>query len=216
MIKSPSVVRLQSLFRSFLLLGAGVLTFSVVLDGRLGGSAVGQSLSMAGSQSAGEETPVTPAARPAGPRLPRRICSGTPLLFGAPWWMCQAEAPSAHFPLPSPSRLLLVSVDVLASFSPSPFNLRLCGCPGVSVASRRVLRSSLQGVGSSLTEDRTQDSCLRSQEACIGSCWTAGEAPLMHLWTPEIYKHFICDGTPLVLCALVNLSQFYTFTITLI
>lgn len=169
MIKSSSLVRLPvSLFWSFLLLGAGCPHVFCgrgcpVLDGRLVGSGVDHSGACQGqaSQSTGQETPVMPAAPSAGQRSTRRIRSRTPHLFGAPRWVCQAEASSGHSPVPSPSRLLLVSVDVLASFSPSPFNLRLCGCSGSWL---QQASSSIVAAGCGIQSDRGSNSGLLPRE----------------------------------------------------
>lgn len=223
-IKLLSVVRLPvSVFWSFLLHSAGFPHIFCglgypVLDGRLVGRCVDQSgaCQWQASQSTGEETPhlwpvPTPQASAvfsesalgfrtslehpgvyARPRFPllTSMCRHPWVCF---WWVWTCGLHS----LP-----LLLTFMYLAA-------------PGLS-CSRRVLRSSLQGVGSSLTKDQTRDSCLGSQEAYIGSCWTTGEVPLQHLWTTEIYKPFIYDGIPPILCVLVTLSQFYTFPITLI
>lgn len=169
MIKSSSVASLPvSLFWSFLLLGAGCPHAFCgrgypVSDGRLAGSGVDQSRACQrqASQGAGEETPVVPAARSTGQRFMQRIFSRTPHLFGARWWICQAEASSAPFPVPSPSRLLLVSVDVLASFSPSPLNLRLCGC---SASWLQQASSSVVAAGCGIQPDRGSNSGLLPRE----------------------------------------------------
>ena len=147
-IKSLSVVRLPvSLFWSFLLHSAGFPHIFCglgypVLNGRLVGCCVDQSgaCQWQASQSTGKETPpLWPVPTPQASAVFSESALGSAPL-GSAWCTREAEVSSAHVHVPSPWSLLLVSLDMWASFPPSPFNLYLFGCSG----------SQLQQVSSSI------------------------------------------------------------------
>ena len=156
-MKSPSAVRLQSLY-------SGLSSCWAQVPSRFLWSWMGGCVAALWARACQWQALSAPGRRHRLRPLPAPQASASPR-ESAPGLLSSSERPGGCArprlplltPVPSPSRLLLVSVDVLASFSPSPSNLRLCGCPGSRL---QQASSQIASAGCGIQSDRGSNSGL--------------------------------------------------------